>query len=102
MEELLIQINDRLNRIEKDIKNLMRKGNPEEIIFVKDVAKLIKRSESRVRHLIAAGDIPYHRNERGNITFKRSEIEEWQLGMRIPTNTEIASQAATHIAISKL
>lgn len=55
----------------------------------------------RVRHLVSKRLIPHYKQ--GNRTFfKKSEIEEWQLSDRIPTNAEINSKAATHIAINKL
>lgn len=99
MEELLTKILHRLDRIEARLDEI---SDPEDVMYVKDVAQMIKRSESRVRHLVSAGDIPFHRNEQGGITFSRKEIREWRLGRRILTNSELASQAATHIAISKI
>ena len=99
MEELLTKILHRLDRIEARLDEI---SDPEDVMYVKDVAQMIKRSESRVRHLVSAGDIPYHRNEQGGITFSRKEIRQWRLGTRMLTNSELASQAATHIAINNL
>lgn len=73
-----------------------------EVLNVKEVAILLKKSESRVRHLVADRDIPHYKNDKGQVSFLKSEIEAWRLGQRIPTNAEIESKAATHIAVSRL
>lgn len=73
-----------------------------EVLTVKEVAILIKKSESRVRHMVADRDIPHYKNEKGQISFRKSEIEAWRLGQRVPTNAEVNSKAATHIAINRI
>lgn len=70
-----------------------------EVLDVEDVALLIKRSEDRVRHMCADREIPHYKNEQGQISFRKSEIEEWRLGTRIPTTNEIHQQAVTYTAI---
>ena len=72
------------------------------VLEVADVAVMINRTESRVRHLISQRAIPHYCNERGNITFLKSEIEEWMLGNKVSTLSEIQSQASTYIAISSI
>lgn len=72
-----------------------------EVLDVQDVALLIKKSESRVRHMVKDREIPHYKNEQGQITFRKSEIEEWRAqGTRIPTTTEIHQQAVTYTAIN--
>ena len=73
-----------------------------EVLNVKEVAILLKKSESRVRHLVADRDIPHYKNDKGQVSFLKSEIEAWRLGQRIPTNAEIESKAATHLAIGRI
>lgn len=73
-----------------------------EVLNVKEVAILLKKSESRVRHLVADRDIPHYKNDKGQVSFLKSEIEAWRLGQRIPTNAEIESKAATHLAIRRI
>lgn len=73
-----------------------------EVLTVKEVAILIKKSESRIRHMVADRDIPHYKNDKGQISFRKSEIEAWRLGQRVPTNAEVNSQAATRIAISRI
>lgn len=70
-----------------------------EVLDVQDVALLIKRSEGAIRNMVSKREIPHYKNERGNVTFRKSEIEEWQLGKRIPTIEEITTKAVTYTAI---
>lgn len=83
------------------IENLLSL-NVSEILSVKQVATLFGLSESRVRHLVADRDIPHYKNDRGQVSFVRSEVVAWRLGERVPTNAEIGGRAATHIAISRI
>lgn len=92
-----MSIEQRLERIEALISMSIT-----EVLNVKEVAILIKKSESRVRHMVADRDIPHYKNDKGQISFRKSEIEAWRLGQRVPTNAEVNSQAATHIAISRI
>lgn len=72
------------------------------VLEVADVAVMINRTENRVRHLVRERAIPHYCNERGRITFLKSEVEEWMLGQRVSTQTELRSKASTHIAISTI
>lgn len=72
------------------------------VLEVADVAVMINRTENRVRHLVRERGIPHYCNERGNISFLKSEIEEWMLGKKIATETEILSQVSTRAAISTI
>ncbi|WP_289742048.1 helix-turn-helix domain-containing protein [uncultured Duncaniella sp.] len=92
-----MSIEQRLERIEA-----LMSMSVTEVLTVKEVAILIKKSESRVRHMVADRDIPHYKNDKGQISFRKSEIEAWRLGQRVPTNAEVNSQAATRIAISRI
>lgn len=92
-----MSIDERLERIEARLAMSVS-----EVMTVRDVAILLGRSESRIRHLVSRRDIPHYKNDRGQVTFRKSEIEEWRLGQRVPTNAEIESKAATHIAIGRI
>lgn len=92
-----MSIEHRLERIEA-----LMSMSVTEVLTVKEVAILIKKSESRVRHMVADRDIPHYKNDKGQISFRKSEIEAWRLGQRVPTNAEVNSQAATRIAISRI
>ncbi len=73
-----------------------------EVLSVKEVAALLGRTENRIRHLVSAREIPHYKNERGQVSFRKSEIEEWQLGQRIPTNAEINNIATTYTALKRI
>ena len=90
-------IEHRLARIETLLTIGMK-----EVLNVKEAAALIDRSESRVLHLMSDRQIPYYKNDRGQISFLKSELEAWTLGTKVPTAEELESQAQTHIAISRL
>lgn len=92
-----MSIEQRLDRIEALVSMSVK-----EVLNVKEVAILIRKSESRVRHLVADRDIPHYKNDKGQISFRKSEIEAWRLGRRVPTNAEIDSLAATYLATSRI
>lgn len=69
-----------------------------EVLDVEDLAILIKRTPNRIRHMVAAREIPHYKSETGKVTFLKSEIQQWQLGQRVATSSEIDSLAATYIA----
>ncbi len=99
MEEILTRILRKLDSIERRLDEM---EGQEDVLRVKDVARICQLSESRVRHLVQDGEIPYHRNERGGIAFSRKEVTEWRLGRRVPTSSETASRAATRIVMKDL
>lgn len=86
-------VEERLERIER----LMVIGS-KAVLDTKEVALMLNISESRVRHLVSERNIPHYKQ--GRITyFKKSEIEEWQLQNRIPTNDEIRKKAVNYTAL---
>ena len=63
-----------------------------EVLDINDVAQLTGYSVKYLRLLIAKRDIPHYR--RGNrLYFCRTEIEDWMMGERIPTNEEMKTKA---------
>lgn len=86
---------EQLDRIER----LVRVG-AKEVLNVEETALMLGVSKSRVYHLVSSREIPHYKNGK-NVLFKKSEIEEWQLRDRIPTNEEIDSKAATYVATHK-
>lgn len=89
MEE---QILNTLDRIEKYMML-----SAKEVLNTKEVALMLNIQPGRVRALVSARDIPYYKN-RGKTYFKKSEIENWLLSQRIPTNDEMMSKAALRTA----
>lgn len=63
-----------------------------EVLDINDTAILTGYSVKYLRLLIAQRDIPHYR--RGNrLYFCRTEIEDWMMGERVPTNAEMQTQA---------
>lgn len=91
-----MSIEDRLLRIER----LVLIGS-KDALDTSEVAIMLNLSESRIRHLVSAREIPHYKQ--GNKTFfSKKEIERWMLSRRVPTNAEIGSLATTRIVTSKM
>lgn len=84
---------DRLERIERLI--LL---SAKEALTVSEAALMLGLSVDRVRHLTQEKELPYYKQGKRTY-FKKSEIEDWMLKERVPTNSEINSQATTHCII---
>lgn len=90
-------LEERLDRIERMVVIAGK-----EVLNVAEVAMMLNRSESRVRHMVSERLLPYYKV--GSRTmFRKSEIEAQMLKKenRVPTMAEIESQAATYAAINK-
>lgn len=85
-------IEERLDRIERALVL-----NTKNVLDAKDMALILGVKENHIRVLCSKKEIPYYKRG-ASVFFKRSEIEEWQLRDRVPTNDEIAMRAATHVA----
>lgn len=68
---------------------------------VEDLAIALKKSESRIRHMAREQAFPSY-VQNGQLFFKREEIEAWQTQCRRPSKNEIASEAATRLATSRI
>ena len=91
-----MEVNERLARIER----LITIGS-KNVFTTDEVALLLGISASRVRHMVCDREIPHYR--KGNkVYFKKSEIEDWQLSQRVPTNEEINNKATTHVALNRM
>lgn len=82
---------EQLDRIEKLVRL-----NSKEVLDVEEVALMLNVSKSRIYHLVSSRNIPHYKQGK-KVYFKKSEIEEWKLQDRIPTNAEIDSKASTYI-----
>ena len=96
-----MSIEERLSRIETLLERNQRVPQSD-LIFVPDVAHILKITESRVRHLVADREIPHYRNEKGQVSFSQSEVEAWRRGSRVPTKAETDQQATTYNAIRNI
>lgn len=83
-------VEERLERIER-----LMLLNTKSVLDTREAALMLNISESRVRHLVSERNIPHYKQGRTTY-FKKSEIEEWQLRQRIPTNDEMRKKAVTY------
>lgn len=91
MEELA----QRLDRIER----LLIIGT-KEALTTAEAALMLNVSESRIRHLASEKRIPYYK-QGGRTYYKKSELVEWQLSDRIPTNEELRCKGTTYAVINR-
>lgn len=91
MKKMKCDMQEQLDRIEKLVR-LNSKG----VLDVEEVALMLNVSKSRIYHLVSSRNIPHYKQGK-KVYFKKSEVEEWQLQDRIPTNAEIDSKASTYI-----
>lgn len=91
-----MNIEDRLIRIERMVILAFKKA-----LNVADVALLLGISESRVRHMAAAQEIPSYK-QNGKLYFDKDEIENHLLSNRKPSLAEIKSTATTRLAIQRI
>lgn len=75
--------------------------NTKNVWDVADLAAYLKVSESRIRHRVAAGEIPSYRRQ-GRVYFRREEIEEWLTEHPQTTTDAVARKEATRRAIKTL
>ena len=71
-----------------------------EVLNTEDLSIMTGMSKDHIRHLVCDRAIPYYKPN-GRLYFKKSEIEEWLLQNRVPSQSEIDSQAATFTAINR-
>lgn len=86
---------ERLERIER-----LLLISAKEALTVPEAALMIGVGESRIRHLASERNIPYYKRGK-NLFFSKSELVNWMLQDRIPTNAEIDSKASTHVVTTK-
>ena len=67
-----------------------------EVLNVHEAAALIGVTANRIYHLTAERAIPHYK--KGNtLTFRKSELEQWLLGEKIPTAYDIEKEAQAYI-----
>lgn len=57
-------------------------------------------SKGHLYRLTSGRQIPFFKKNR-KLYFKKTDLEEWMLEQRIPTNDEVQSQATTYLATHK-
>lgn len=84
----------------KRIEILIRVG-VKDALTVEEAAVWLGISESRVRQLLSAREIPYYKPTPNKTYIRKSELEAMRLQNRVPTNDEITTQAATYVATNR-
>lgn len=87
-------LEQRLERIEI-LLGIERKN----VLTAKEVAVLTNKSENRIYHLVSSREIPHYKQGKKTY-FRRSEIEDWMLQDRVPTNQEIYKKGVTHVTLN--
>ena len=71
-----------------------------EVLTTEELSLFSGLSLSRIYALVNERQIPHYKHNR-RIYFKKSEIEEWMLQNRVPTQAEVNSQAETYTTINR-
>lgn len=82
-----VGIEERIERIEK-----LLIVSAKQVLNAGECTLMLGISESRVRHLACDKDIPHYKKGK-LLFFKKSEIEDWMLRDRVPTNEEMKNKA---------
>lgn len=71
-----------------------------EVLNIEDLSLMTGLSKSRIYALVNERKVPYYKPN-GKLYFKKSEIEDWLLQNRVPTQAEVDSQAETYTTINR-
>lgn len=94
-EEFLQNLQEEL----QEIKEMVLLGE-KPVYTMEDAVKVVGVSKSNLYKLVHEKKIPHYKSKGGKLTyFNREELLQWLLAVRIPTNEELATQAATRGAI---
>lgn len=67
----------------------------DEYLNVQQAAAFLKRSRGNIYNLVSAGKLPHFKPGGKSVLFRRAELEQWIENSRVPSNDEIAAQAAS-------
>lgn len=83
------EIAERLDRIER-----LTRLSCKEALNINELCEFTGYAKEYVYQLVHKRKIPFYKNENGKLLyFKKSEIENWMLATRVPTNEEIRRDA---------
>ncbi|MCM1075995.1 MAG: helix-turn-helix domain-containing protein [Roseburia sp.] len=91
-----MNLEQRLERLERLIVVGFKKA-----LSVSDMALYLGLSESRVRHMATAKEIPSYK-QNGKLYFDKDEVESHLLSNRRASLSEINSKAVTRLAINRI
>lgn len=82
-----MDLKERLDRIEA----LLLIGS-KEVFDMAEAASFLGISKERLYHLVSDREIPHYKKGKSNY-FKKSELEAWMTETRVPSNSEVKSEA---------
>lgn len=92
MEKTLIEIQEQLDRIERN--TLLASKN---VLTIEDVVLLTGLSKSYLYKLTSTNQIPHYKPSGKHLYFDRKEIEDWLRQNRVATEDEINREAANYV-----
>ena len=103
LPEINIQEDITLEQLNEKIDNLSRLTliSSKTVLDFEETILFTGLSKGHLYRLTSNRQIPYFKKNR-KLYFKKSELEEWMLERRIPTEEEIQSQATTYLATHKI
>lgn len=91
----LEQLNDKIDNLSR-----LTLISSKTVLDLEETLMFTGLSKGHLYRLTSKRQIPFFKKNR-KLYFKKSEIEEWMLDQRIPTEDEIQSQATTYLATHK-
>lgn len=94
--EMKAMVDNAVAELKEELTNM--KAKTQEVMDVKQAAKYLELSESRVRHLVSSRDIPYFKKRESNrVYFKKSELDGWRAYRPVKTNEDIEIEANKYV-----
>jgi excisionase family DNA binding protein len=85
----------------QELKNLTMLG-VKKALTMDDASLYTGLSKSHIYKLVCYKKIPYYKSQGGKLTyFDKTELEQWMLSRRIPTNDELEQEAADYLVTGK-
>lgn len=92
---MLIEVLEHLERLEALIKGRRMKKGGGDLLTTKDAAAYIGSTPGALRKMAERKIIGHYKDAGGRILrFKRSELDDWMMSIKVSNNQELASNAA--------
>lgn len=103
LQELL---DSRIERLEQMIDRCIsivqstQEQPKDEVMTMQQAEQLTGYNRGTLYRMTSQQEIPHYKSG-GKLRFKRSELERWLLGVRVPTKKEVDSMATTYLVTHK-
>lgn len=94
-EITLEQLNDKIDNLSR-----LTLISSKTVLDLEEAMLFTGLSKGHIYKLTSNKQIPFFKKNR-KLYFKKSELEEWMLELRIPTSDEVQEKATTYISINK-